>query len=98
MNVRYWMSPSTGGFNFAGGGEGYCGFGDTIFSRRVGTPFSGMLDVHPNCFAVFQAASTVFLLTCGHWDNSFQCISVSDGKTIRSIRLHNDVVTCLSGQ
>eukprot|EP00271_Cylindrocystis_brebissonii_P011984 TRINITY_DN3000_c2_g1_i1.p1 TRINITY_DN3000_c2_g1~~TRINITY_DN3000_c2_g1_i1.p1 ORF type:complete len:2905 (-),score=592.76 TRINITY_DN3000_c2_g1_i1:326-8950(-) len=99
MTVRTWVSAAAqqqNAFTFSGT-EPYFGFGDTLLTRRIGTPFSGAVKkVTSACIALLQAGGTSYLLTSGHWDNSFQCVGVSDGRTLRSLRQHNDVVTCLS--
>lgn len=41
--------------------------------------------------------SSSFLLTCGHWDNSFKVISLDGGDMVQSNSQHKDVVTSLSG-
>ncbi|GJP52593.1 hypothetical protein CLOM_g11699, partial [Closterium sp. NIES-68] len=105
LSLRYWISPYTqsgASFTFSGSVEPYIGFGDSIFLRRIGAPISSSVEATPNCFDILQpptAPSTSapsYLLTCGHWDNSFRCVSLSDGKVVRTIRAHNDVVTCLA--
>ena len=73
-------------------------FGDSVLGRQIGTPFSGGFRVSSQCFGMLAGREHAYLLTGGHWDNSFQCVSVADGKTVRSICQHNDVVTCLSGK
>jgi hypothetical protein len=38
-----------------------------------------------------------YLILCGNWENSFQIISLSDGRIMQSIRQHKDVVSCVAG-
>jgi hypothetical protein len=38
-----------------------------------------------------------YLILCGNWENSFQIISLSDGRIMQSIRQHKDVVGCVAG-
>ncbi|CAI7858391.1 unnamed protein product [Closterium sp. NIES-54] len=105
LSLRYWISPYTqsgASFTFSGSVEPYIGFGDSIFLRRIGAPIASSVEATPNCFDILQppsaasASAPSYLLTCGHWDNSFRCVSLSDGKVVRTIRAHNDVVTCLA--
>ena len=49
------------------------------------------------CFAAVQAQSENYLISTGSWDNSFQVISLQDGRTVQSVRQHKDVVSCVSG-
>ena len=49
------------------------------------------------CFATVQAQSENYLISTGSWDNSFQVISLQDGRTVQSVRQHKDVVSCVSG-
>ena len=44
-----------------------------------------------------QTPSENFLVSCGNWENSFQVISLSDGRMVQSIRQHKDVVSCVAG-
>jgi hypothetical protein len=70
---------------------------DVALSRRLGGRFAEDVEVTPGCFGTLQVRSSSFLLTCGHWDNSFKVISLSDGRMVQSNRQHTDIVTCLSG-
>lgn len=79
----------------------YVGCGDIILSKRVGSRTVHHVDLHANSFALLHIpppVSTSFLLTACHWDNSFRCISIADGRVVRTIRAHNDVVTCIAGE
>jgi len=49
------------------------------------------------CFATLQTPSENFLITCGNWDNSFQVVSLIDGRVVQSIRHHKDVVSVVAG-
>ncbi len=44
-----------------------------------------------------QINSDKYLILCGNWENSFQIISLSDGRIVQSIRQHKDVVACVAG-
>lgn len=70
---------------------------DISVSRKLGGPFGEDVAVTPSCFGTLQVRSSFFLLTCGHWDNSFKVISLNDGRMVQSNCQHKDVVTCLSG-
>lgn len=70
---------------------------DISVSRKLGGPFAEDVAVTPSCFGTLQVRSSSFLLTCGHWDNSFKVISLSDGRMVQSNCQHKDIVTCLSG-
>ena len=79
----------------------FVGCGDILLSKRVGSRTVHHVDLHANCFALLHLpppASSSFLLTACHWDRSFQCISLADGRVVRTIRAHNDIVTCLAGE
>jgi hypothetical protein len=45
-----------------------------------------------------QINSEKYLILCGNWENSFQVISLSDGRIVQSIRQHKDVVGCVAGR
>lgn len=44
-----------------------------------------------------QVLNENYLISCGNWENSFQVISLNDGKIVQSIRQHKDVVSCVAG-
>lgn len=99
LAVRSWITPysqTASSFTFAQSQDPFFGFGETAFTRKVGSPFSRSADVHQGCFSTLPAAASPLLLTCGHWDNCFQCFSLADGRLLRTIRQHNDVVTCIA--
>lgn len=55
------------------------------------------VELGEQCFAIMQMPSENFLISCGNWENSFQVISLSDGRMVQSIRQHKDVVSCVAG-
>jgi len=99
VNVRPWITPSIqggGSFTFSSQDSLYSIGADVTLSRRLGGRFAEDVEVTPGCFGTLQVRSSSFLLTCGHWDNSFKVISLSDGRMVQSNRQHTDIVTCLS--
>ncbi|CAK9237200.1 unnamed protein product [Sphagnum troendelagicum] len=99
VNVRPWITPSIqggGSFTFSSQDSLYSIGADVALSRRLGGRFAEDVEVTPGCFGTLQVRSSSFLLTCGHWDNSFKVISLSDGRMVQSNRQHTDIVTCLS--
>jgi len=68
---------------------------DTTVSnrRRLGVPFARDTPMSPYCFAINSDGKVI--ITCGHWDSTFKCISIENSKQIQSIGAHKDVVTCL---
>eukprot|EP00270_Netrium_digitus_P003095 TRINITY_DN13517_c0_g1_i1.p1 TRINITY_DN13517_c0_g1~~TRINITY_DN13517_c0_g1_i1.p1 ORF type:complete len:901 (-),score=178.89 TRINITY_DN13517_c0_g1_i1:137-2839(-) len=99
MCVRSWITPhqQQGTFNFHNL-DPYFGFSDSLFCKKIKVPsFVGDVDLHTGCFDILQMDDQGgYLLSCGHWDNSFCCVSLSDGKLICCIRQHKDIVTCLA--
>lgn len=74
------------------------GIGSDILSpRKIGSPSAENVELGPQCFATMQTASENFLISCGNWENSFQVISLNDGRMVQSIRQHRDVVSCVAG-
>ncbi|CAK9883045.1 unnamed protein product [Sphagnum jensenii] len=99
VNVRPWITPSIqggGSFTFSSQDSLYSIGADVALSRRLGGCFAEDVEVTPGCFGTLQVRSSSFLLTCGHWDNSFKVVSLSDGRMVQSNRQHTDIVTCLS--
>lgn len=37
-----------------------------------------------------------YLLSCGHWDNSFRCSHIETGYLMHSVSQHKDIVTCMA--
>lgn len=78
--------------------DSYFGIGqDIVLSRRVCGPIVDVESLSPCCFGTLLVRSSSFLLTCGHWDNSFKVISLDGGDMVQSNSQHKDVVTSLSG-
>ena len=36
-----------------------------------------------------------YIVSAGHWDNSFKIIAIDSGKVIQSVHKHDDIVSCL---
>lgn len=70
---------------------------DVLSPRRIGSPSAENVELGPQCFATMQTTSENFLISCGNWENSFQVISLNDGRMVQSIRQHRDVVSCVAG-
>eukprot|EP00850_Spirogloea_muscicola_P002934 SM000011S19112 [mRNA] locus=s11:883394:901254:- [translate_table: standard] len=102
MIVRSWITPqlqSSGGpFTFTASQEAYYGVGEALMTCRVGGSFLSCVEPNPTCFGILfgTVANSAYILSCGHWDNSFKCHSISEGKLAQSIGQHKDLVTCLS--
>ncbi|GAM17220.1 hypothetical protein SAMD00019534_003950 [Acytostelium subglobosum LB1] len=62
--------------------------------RRVGLPFANDVNISQNCFAVTNDGR--FVISCGHWDNSFKISFTDSAKLIQSVVKHKDIVTCLA--
>jgi len=62
--------------------------------RRVGVHFAVGLNILPFFFALSHCEK--YLLSCGHWDNSFRCSVVDTGVNVQSISQHKDIVTCMA--
>lgn len=65
--------------------------------RRIGTAFA-VSDPGQHLFAVANFSKSQHLVySCGYWDNSVVCSSLSDGNTIASsMDYHKDVCTCIA--
>ena len=76
----------------------FFGVGSDILSpRKIGSPLAENVELGAQCFATMQTPAENFLISCGNWENSFQVISLSDGRMVQSIRQHKDVVSCVAG-
>lgn len=49
------------------------------------------------CFTIMHTLGENYLILCGNWENSFQVISLNDGRMVQSIRQHKDLVSCVAG-
>lgn len=66
--------------------------------RKIGSPLAENLELGAQCFSTLQMPSEIFLISCGTWENSFQVISLTDGRMVQSIRQHKDIVSCVAGK
>nr|KAJ0216962.1 hypothetical protein LSAT_V11C300124710 [Lactuca sativa] len=58
--------------------------------RRIGRPLAENIELGAQCFTTMQTPSGNFLVSCGNWENSFQLISLNDGRLVQSVRQHKD--------
>ncbi|XP_062026093.1 BEACH domain-containing protein B isoform X1 [Rosa rugosa] len=100
LSVKMWLTSSLqsgGNFTFSGSQDHSFGIGSDVLSpRKIGSPSAENVELGPQCFATMQTASENFLISCGNWENSFQVISLNDGRVVQSIRQHRDVVSCVA--
>ncbi|CAJ2641153.1 unnamed protein product [Trifolium pratense] len=100
LSVKTWVSTqlqSGGNFTFSGSQDPFFGVGSEMLSpRKIGIPVPEYVELGEQCFATMQTPSENFLISCGNWENSFQVISLSDGRMVQSIRQHKDVVSCIA--
>lgn len=101
LSVKMWLTTqlqSGGNYTFSGSQQDpFFGVGSDILSpRKIGIPVPDNVELGAQCFAIMQTPSENFLISCGNWENSFQVISLSDGRVVQSIRQHKDVVSCVA--
>ncbi|CAL9114662.1 unnamed protein product [Musa textilis] len=100
LSVKLWLTTQlqTGGnFTFSGSQEPFFGIGsDALSPRKLGTPLAENIEFGRQCLATMQVLNENYLISCGNWENSFQVISLNDGKIVQSIRQHKDVVSCVA--
>ncbi|KAK9271394.1 hypothetical protein L1049_026984 [Liquidambar formosana] len=100
MSVKMWLTTqllSGGNFTFSGSQDPFFGIGSEILSpRKIGSPLAENIELGAQCFATMQTPAENFLISCGNWENSFQVISLNDGRMVQSIRQHKDVVSCVA--
>ncbi|TYH12058.1 hypothetical protein ES288_A06G035800v1 [Gossypium darwinii] len=100
LSVKMWLTTQLqfgGNFTFSGSQDPFFGVGSDILSpRKIGSPLAENVELGAQCFATMQTPSENFLISCGNWENSFQVISLSDGRMVQSIRQHKDVVSCVA--
>ncbi|KAE8695387.1 Binding isoform 4 [Hibiscus syriacus] len=100
LSVKMWLTTQlqfSGNFTFSGSQDLFFGVGSDILSpRKIGSPIAENIELGAQCFATMQTPSGTFLISCGNWENSFQVISLSDGRIVQSIRQHKDVVSCVA--
>lgn len=76
----------------------FFGIGSDIVSPcKIGSPLAGNSESGGQYFVTMQTPIENFLISCGNWENSFQVISLNDGRMLQSIRQHKDVVSCVAG-
>ncbi|KAL6603651.1 hypothetical protein ACP70R_044012 [Stipagrostis hirtigluma subsp. patula] len=100
LSVKLWLTthPQSGGnFTFSGAQEHSFGVGSDVMSpRKIGTFLAENVKFGRQCLATTQNNGDNYLILCGNWENSFQIISLSDGRIVQSIRQHKDVVGCVA--
>ncbi|KAK1300212.1 hypothetical protein QJS10_CPB13g00240 [Acorus calamus] len=99
MSVKMWLSmqmQSGGNFTFSGLQEPFFGIGSDVLTRKVGIPLAENIELGAQCFTTLQTPNENFMVLCGNWENSFQVISLNDGRMVQNIRQHKDVVSCLA--
>ncbi|XP_050124229.1 BEACH domain-containing protein B-like isoform X1 [Malus sylvestris] len=100
LSVKMWLTTSLqsgGNFTFSSSQDPSFGVGSDILSpRKFGSPSAENVELGAQCFATMQTPSENFLISCGNWENSFQVISLNDGRMVQSIRQHKDVVSCVA--
>lgn len=100
LSIKMWLTTQlqTGGnFTFSASQDPFFGVGSDILSpRKIGSSLAENFEPRAQCFATMQTPSENFLISCGNWENSFQVISLNDGRMVQSIRQHRDVVSCVA--
>lgn len=100
MSVKMWLTTqlqSLGNFTFSGSQDPFFEIGsDVLPPRNIGSALAETVELGAQCFATLQTPSENFLVSCGNWDNSFQVVSLSDGRVVQSIRRHKDVVSSVA--
>lgn len=95
--VRTWITPALQNFTFSSSQDSYFGISqEVVLSRKIYGPIVDDVSLSSCCFGTLLVRSSSFLLTCGHWDNSFKVISLDGGDLVQSNSQHKDVVTSLS--
>ncbi|XP_060199082.1 BEACH domain-containing protein B [Lycium barbarum] len=100
MSVKTWVTTqlqSGGNFTFSGSQDPFFGIGSDILPpRKIGSPLAENIELGAQCFGTLSTPAENFLITCGTCENSFQVISLTDGRMVQSVRQHRDVVSCIS--
>ncbi|KAJ4967218.1 hypothetical protein NE237_019067 [Protea cynaroides] len=100
LSVKMWLTTqlqSGGNLTFSSSQAPLFGIGsDVLTSRKIGSPLAENIELGTQCFAIMQTPAENFLISCGNWENSFQVISLNDGRIVQSIRQHKDVVSCVA--
>ncbi|EEE56359.1 hypothetical protein OsJ_05488 [Oryza sativa Japonica Group] len=77
--------------------EPFFGIGsDVISPRKISTSLAENVDFGRQCLTAVQIHGDNYLILCGNWENSFQIISLGDGRIVQSVRQHKDVVSCVA--
>ncbi|KAL4566093.1 hypothetical protein LXL04_030203 [Taraxacum kok-saghyz] len=99
MSVKVWLTTqlaSGGNFTFSSSQDPYFAIGgDVVSPRRIGSPLAENIELGAQCFTTMQTPTGNYLVSCGNWENSFQLISLHDGRLVQSVRQHKDVVSCV---
>ncbi|KAM0841857.1 hypothetical protein ACQ4PT_058739 [Festuca glaucescens] len=102
LSEKLWLTTRMqlgGNFTFSGPQENFFGVGpDVISPRKIGTFLAENVKLGRQFLATMQINSEKYLILCGNWENSFQIISLCDGRIVQSIRQHKDVVGCVAGR
>ncbi|OMO50809.1 hypothetical protein CCACVL1_30251 [Corchorus capsularis] len=100
LSVKMWLTTqlqSGGNLTFSGSQDPFFGVGSDVLSpRKIGSPLAENVELGAQCFATMQSPSENFLISCGNWENSFQVISLNDGRMVQSVRQHKDIVSCVA--
>ncbi|XP_073008552.1 BEACH domain-containing protein B isoform X1 [Typha latifolia] len=100
LSVKSWLTTqllSGGNFTFSGSQEPFFGIGsDVLPPRKIGTPLAENVEFGRRCLATMHIHNESYLILCGNWENSFQVISLNDGRIVQTIRQHKDVVSCVA--
>ncbi|CAN4092325.1 unnamed protein product [Withania somnifera] len=100
MSVKTWVTTqlqSGGNFTFSSSQDPFFGIGSDILPpRKIGSPLAENIELGAQCFGTLSTPSENYLITCGTCENSFQVISLTDGRMVQSVRQHKDVVSCIS--
>uniref|UniRef100_A0A0D9WT97 BEACH domain-containing protein n=1 Tax=Leersia perrieri TaxID=77586 RepID=A0A0D9WT97_9ORYZ len=100
LSIKLWLTTqlqSGGNFTFSGPQDNFFGIGtDVISPRKIGTFLAENVKFGRQCLATMQINGDKYLILCGNWENSFQIISLTDGRIVQSIRQHKDVVSCVA--
>ncbi|XP_047961281.1 BEACH domain-containing protein B isoform X2 [Salvia hispanica] len=98
--VKTWLTTQLqfgGNFTFSGSQDPFFAIGpDVLPPYKIGSPLTENFEPGAQCFATLQTPSENFLISCGNWENSFQVLSLNDGRMVQSVRHHKDVISCVS--
>ncbi|KAH0452153.1 hypothetical protein IEQ34_019452 [Dendrobium chrysotoxum] len=100
LSVKLWLTTQLqfgGNYTFSGSQEPFFGIGsDVLPTRKIGTSLANDMEYGIQCLVTMQNLNENYLILCGNWENSFQVISVHDGKIVQSIHQHKDLVSCVA--